>query len=538
MCDRCDYYTKHKGNLNNHQKVKHEKRSFKCLQCVFTTYFKQYLQKHMKEKHGMPVMYFCSDCGYCNVDKQEYNMHKKTEHASLKEPRNITQKHKRKRINTVPEKKQVEKDMVSLNSEELKTEVFLIEPKLENSSKQFSCDSCDYSTDRKPTLNIHKKAVHIGNLDFSCDSCPFHTTTKEYLVRHIQRGHPELDNSRPYPLVTPEKELPEHKFYTENLLPILFIEGFVLKMNKYRLNHQGQKCAYFYCNEKNKHKCKVSAKAFVEQTKKDSNDSQHENSVNDSTVEELTEVLIKEEIDCSEDDKENLKLISYQGMHTENCSKMNPEEYKPKRRVKQDEGDLKCDLCDHVATSDLKLYAHRGEKHNLTDFSCNKCDFTTHLYNKLKIHKRDEHDGRSHPCSMCDHISTSPSHLKSHIQSIHEDVTYQCEKCGQKFKQSYTLKIHIDTEHNGFLNKCKLCNYATKQSGRLNHHVRTIHLGQLHKCEECGKEYKHRHMLKEHIKNKHDPDNANIEPKIKRNRKENMNTEESMSEEDNKKEVY
>ena len=256
MCDQCDYFTKHKGNLNTHLKVRHEKRSFKCLQCDFTTYFKQYLQKHMNEKHGVPVMYFCSDCDYCNEDKQEYNMHKKTEHTPVKKPKkyNLDKKLTQWKVKPFQDKKQKEKETISINAEELKTEV---EPKLENSTKQFTCDSCDYSTDRKPTLNIHKQAVHVGHLDFSCDSCPFTTTTKEYLVRHIQRGHPELDNSRPYPLVTPEIELPEHKFHTKSQLPILFIDGFVLKMNKYRLNHQGQKCAYFYCNEKSKHRCKV-----------------------------------------------------------------------------------------------------------------------------------------------------------------------------------------------------------------------------------------------------------------------------------------
>merc|ERR1712096_404507 len=33
ICDQCDYSTKHKSNLNIHQKVKHEKRVYKCINC-------------------------------------------------------------------------------------------------------------------------------------------------------------------------------------------------------------------------------------------------------------------------------------------------------------------------------------------------------------------------------------------------------------------------------------------------------------------------------------------------------------------------
>ena len=513
MCDQCEYSTKDRSNLKKHKRVRHEKRVYKCLHCDVTTSFKQYLQKHMKEKHNSHTIYFCSHCDYTSEDKEAYDEHKSKHNSHIKNDRKYR------------------KPTTSKTHEENTENV-------DSLLKPFLCEHCNYLTDRKTNLNTHIKAVHADSLDVFCEACSFATTTKEYLNRHIQKKHTELDNSRPYPLFTPEIELPEHKFFTNCRLPKLYIEGFVLIMNKYFFNHQGEKMGYFYCSTKNKNKCKVSGKARVVKPKNveamggaNNTDCVGENQAvfvkEEISIKE--EVIVNQEVNPLEDEEVTLKLISYQGKHTNNCSQISPEEFELKEAEKErwrEKINRICDLCEHVSTSNKDFHLHRGEAHGLKDYCCDKCDFKTHHFNTLKIHTRDEHKGRKHPCSYCNHISTNRSHLKTHIESKHEGVSYQCDKCGKKFKQSYMLKIHIDTEHNGIVKRCPHCTYVSKQTGHLNHHIKTVHLGHVHKCDICQREFMHGHNVKEHKMRAHNIGTKKIPSRRKKPSKSRKNNEE------------
>ena len=70
-------------------------------------------------------------------------------------------------------------------------------------------------------------------------------------------------------MITPKEELPDHTFFTKCLKPKLFIDGFVLILNKYFSNEHGQQFAYFYCTKRLRQKCKVRGRALVEQTEKE-----------------------------------------------------------------------------------------------------------------------------------------------------------------------------------------------------------------------------------------------------------------------------
>jgi len=497
MCDQCDYSSRHKCNLNSHQKSKHEMRVYRCLHCDVTTSFKQYLQKHMKEKHGGQMVYFCSDCDYCNEDKQEYTIHKRTVHVPIKKTRDI---------------KYLKEDPLS-SKDMSKTEVFLVEPKIENALKLFPCDRCDYSTDRKHNLTLHNKAVHENSVDFYCEACPFSTTTKGYLQRHATLMHKEIVSKlrRSYPLFTPITELPEHKFFNTsgNRLPLLYIQGFSLKMNKYFLNDKEEKCAYFYCANKDKNKCKVSAKAFVEN--EDVIEPEmiiDKEEVSEETSDPLSEVVNTENTNNKEETEDSLgmTLISYQGIHTDKCTKSSPEELLNKRMKKHD---LKCDLCEYESTSVGGLEKHRQVKHDKVTYSCDQCDFHVKYKSSLRRHIQAIHEGKAFLCSFCDHKSTAASHLRTHVESQHEGIRYGCDTCGKQFKQKIHLKVHDDTMHKGITYSCTYCPYVARQKGHLNHHIRTIHLGQPHKCDICGIIYAHNGQLKVHKVRDHSDESVN-----------------------------
>eukprot|EP00092_Neocalanus_flemingeri_P044336 GFUD01049134.1.p1 GENE.GFUD01049134.1~~GFUD01049134.1.p1 ORF type:complete len:670 (+),score=113.47 GFUD01049134.1:59-2011(+) len=498
MCDQCDYSTRHKSNLNSHQKAKHEMRVYKCLLCDVTTSFKQYLQKHMKEKHGRPMIYFCSDCDYCNEDKQEYTTHKSNEHfAGFK-----TRENNSFTINQA--KENTKTDSLLPSKEVAKTEVYLVEPKLESSLKAFSCESCDYSSDRKHNLTLHNKAVHLSSMDYYCKVCPFSTTMKGYLGRHMQLKHKEIATRRSYPLFTPKSELPEHNFFnvSGNRLPRLSIDGFILIMNKFFLNEKEEKCAYFYCADKVKHKCKVSAKAFVDDGKEvEPEVIIDKEEVREETTVPLSEVYVKNEHSDQGEDDLGMTLLSYQGIHKDMCSnKSSHGELFTKRTKKHN---LKCDVCEYVSTSVGGLEKHRKVKHDNVTYSCDQCDLNVKYQASLRRHVKAVHEGKTFNCNYCDHKSSTASHLRIHIEGLHEGITYDCHECEKKFKQKGHLKIHDDTMHKGVTHSCTYCSYVSRQKGHLTHHIKTLHLGQPHKCDICGMIYAHNGQLKIHKLREH-----------------------------------
>jgi len=573
MCDQCDYSSRNTSNLNSHKKTKHEKRVFKCLSCDFTSSFKQYLQKHMKEKHDGLVAYFCSECDFNCELKNEYNLHKRTIHAEFKV----------KKFTKTPttSKKSDNQSLLIDNSDSTRTEVTSKAKALTLSNgyktrkphstiKPFKCDQCDYSTTRKYNVTIHKQSKHeVQSVDFFCDMCTFSTTKQAYLTRHLEVVHNDTGSKRSYPLFTPSEKLPEHNFFHApgSHMPHLLIDGHALVMNKFFLNGQGEKSGYFYCVQKNKNKCKVSAKACVvnpaeetDSTKPDLISSSHVDSphrVNEDVKEEIGQIPlntkgVKTEMEessldvknilinnvktdilavntsnsCSEaniiskedeNDISKLSLISYQGTHTEMCSEVSQQEVvykdKPKSRVKgvkrvkgksQGEKDeLFCDLCDYKANLMSTFKKHHQVKHQNILYSCDQCDYHVKYEASLKRHKEAVHEGKTYDCTLCEFKASTASHLKIHVESIHEGITHDCEYCGKKFKQKIHLKTHVDGMHKGITYSCTYCSYISRQKAHLSHHISTKHEGNPHKCDICGIIYAHNGQLKFHKVKEH-----------------------------------
>jgi ribosomal protein L37AE/L43A len=54
---------------------------------------------------------------------------------------------------------------------------------------KYSCELCDYSTNRRYDLEHHSKVVHLGDKDLMCDQCDKTFTRKVHLARHVISKH-------------------------------------------------------------------------------------------------------------------------------------------------------------------------------------------------------------------------------------------------------------------------------------------------------------------------------------------------------------
>ena len=53
---------------------------------------------------------------------------------------------------------------------------------------RFSCDKCEYRTDRGDMFSVHKQALHDG-FKFECNECDYKATSMQRWKLHMQRIH-------------------------------------------------------------------------------------------------------------------------------------------------------------------------------------------------------------------------------------------------------------------------------------------------------------------------------------------------------------
>ena len=72
------------------------------------------------------------------------------------------------------------------------------------------CEECDYATNKKSSLDSHKK-VHLSNPGmFKCDQCEQAFVYKDHLTKHVKNIHedPNVDN---IPIVQTSEEIYFHE---------------------------------------------------------------------------------------------------------------------------------------------------------------------------------------------------------------------------------------------------------------------------------------------------------------------------------------
>lgn len=122
-CDMCDFHTKRKSYLLDHQRTHFDEKPFKCGidGCEYETRFKNHLRRHQLI-HTTDIVYKCDldTCPFETRRRDSYVKHMKTIHGGAR----------------------------------------------------FKCDFCEFETKRKSYLLEHAR-THFDEKPFKCDSCDY-----------------------------------------------------------------------------------------------------------------------------------------------------------------------------------------------------------------------------------------------------------------------------------------------------------------------------------------------------------------------------
>ena len=85
FCKICRQKFSRKSGLSTHVKNVHQsKEELKCMECDFQTRYKSYLKEHQDRKHSMlPVYRKCDNCSYQTFYTSTLNRHKQSKHKDI-----------------------------------------------------------------------------------------------------------------------------------------------------------------------------------------------------------------------------------------------------------------------------------------------------------------------------------------------------------------------------------------------------------------------------------------------------------------------
>jgi len=259
--------------------------------------------------------------------------------------------------------------------------------------KSYSCDKCEYVTNRLHNLNHHKRAKHKG-VSYPCDKCGYVATLKADLKKHREAKHD-------------------------------------------RVRYPCNQCSYA-----------ATRKGYLKKHKK----AKHEG----LRYHEYGGVLMKEEPIEKEETTETFIILPEEEVLDPNkersysCDKC---EYVTTRlhnlnhhkRARHRGIYYPCDECEYVATLKADLKKHKEAKHEGVRYPCDQCSYASTRKAYLKKHKEFKHEGSKFLCDQCSYYAKTAILLDRHKKSRHD---IKCDICLKRFSNRRCLNYHDRTHHN------------------------------------------------------------------------------------------
>ena len=154
VCDKCEYTTDKRWNMNLHNDSVHLKITrYKCSVCDYARYQRPEITAHIKSKHRneqcRPLTIGCRLC------------ERKEKHECCVKQQNTFGKNK--------------------------TVVKLI--KSHNQNGKLKCKECEYTSNQEQAITRHNEAVHMDIKKYFCRSCKYQSYYKKNMKAHTVNNH-------------------------------------------------------------------------------------------------------------------------------------------------------------------------------------------------------------------------------------------------------------------------------------------------------------------------------------------------------------
>ncbi|XP_070502445.1 zinc finger protein 25-like [Chironomus tepperi] len=362
--------------------------------------------------------------------------------------------------------------------------------------KQLICDFCHTTFAKKQGLIKHVQS-HIDNTsgDWQCDKCNFSTTSRFKLMSHKKNFHNEQSVTKNN-YVGPGQVIDNtNSVKAKSMLKIARTESVPIKKTERKMPNPI------------KQQPKIEVEEMEEPPTEEDENPRESKKVNEKSSTAKSTKLQKP--------ISNVRYRCFCGVHFELKKSLDSHRNRKHGSMK------KCNYgCGTIFTTIGEWIRHIRDLHPSFESECLKmvrASKTNHWYTEIRENDSQVEDLT---CQKCSYIATHKGDLITHYQQKHNnpDGKVECTECFKLFVSTGTLRMHIQTVHNavrGYI--CNVCPQTFKQVAHLKDHVRNIHKEPYkpYSCSVCNQTFELLIELKKHKQETHEVQRI-VEKKIEK----------------------